>query len=60
MGKIIITNLSSKYSQKITDHSKQSAINAFKTASKRRIQKTAEATGNLIGNKIADKITTAS
>ena len=60
MGKIIITNLSSKYSQKITDHAKQSAINAFKTASKRRIQKTAEATGNLIGNKIADKITTAS
>ena len=60
MGKIIIRNLSSKYSQKITDHAKQSAINAFKTASKRRIQKTAEATGNLIGNKIADKITTAS
>ena len=60
MGKIIITNLSSKYSQKITDHAKQSAINAFKTASKRRIQKTAEATGNLIGNKTADKITTAS
>ena len=30
------------------------------TASKRAIQKTAEATGNLFGNKIADKITSAS
>ena len=28
-----------------------------KTASKRVIQKTSEATGDLIGNKIADKIT---
>ena len=31
-----------------------------KTASKRAIQKTAEATGDLIGNKIADKITSVS
>ena len=30
------------------------------TASKRIIQKTAEATGDLIGNKIADKITSVS
>ena len=30
------------------------------TASKRTIQKTAEATGDLIGNKIADKITSVS
>ena len=29
---------------------------AIKTASKRAIQKTAKATGDLIGNKIADKI----
>ena len=29
---------------------------AIKTASKRAIQKTVEATGNLIGNKTADKI----
>ena len=28
----------------------------MKTASKRAIQKTAEATGDLVGNKIADKI----
>ena len=32
----------------------------MKTTSKRAIQKTAEATGDLIGNKIADKITSAS
>ena len=43
-------NLSSKYSQKILDHAKKSAINALKTSSKRVIQKTAEATGDLIGN----------
>ena len=33
---------------------------AIKTASKRAIQKTAEATGDLIGNKIADKMTSVS
>ena len=32
-------------------------IDAAKTASKRVVQKTAEATGDLIGNKIADKVT---
>ena len=32
-------------------------IDAPKTASKRVIQKPAEATGDLIGNKIADKVT---
>ena len=32
-------------------------IDAAKTTSKRVVQKTAEATGDLIGNKIADKIT---
>ena len=35
---------------------KKSATDAIKTDSKRAIQKTAEATGDLIGNKIADKI----
>ena len=43
-------------SQKLLDHAKQSATDVFKTASKRAIQKTAEATGDLIGNKIASKI----
>ena len=35
---------------------KKTGIYAAKTASKRVVQKTAEATGDLIGNKIADKI----
>ena len=39
---------------------KKSARDALKTARKRAIQKRAEATGGLVGNKIADKITTIS
>ena len=39
---------------------KKSTADAIKTASKRAIQKTAEATGDLIDNKIADKITSVS
>ena len=52
-------NVSGKYSQKLKDRSKQSATDAIKTASKREIQKTAEATGNFFadaGNEIADEI----
>ena len=44
MGKKISKNLSSEYSQKLLDHTKQFATYALKTASKRTIQKTAEAT----------------
>ena len=54
--KNISKNLSSKYSQKHIDHTKQSATDEDKTSSKRAIQKIAEATGVLIGNKIAEKI----
>ena len=54
IGKNIIKNLNGKYSQKLLDHGKQSATDAFKTASKRPISETTEAT--LFGNKIADKI----
>ena len=36
---------------------KKSATDAFKIASKRTIQKSAEATGDLVGNTIANKIT---
>ena len=54
------THLSNKYSQKLFDTAKKSTIDAIKTASKRAIQKTAEAMGHLIGNKIADKITSHS
>ena len=56
MGK----NLSNKYGQKLLDSAKKSTTDAIKTASKRAIQKTAEATGDLIGNKTADKITSVS
>ena len=49
-------NLNSKYSQKLIDHPKQFATDAFKTASKKEIQKTVEATGDLIGNTIADAV----
>ena len=62
MGKNIYKNISEnvrgKYSpdmlatcQKLLDHAKQSATNMFKTASKRAIQRTEEATGDLIGRK---------
>ena len=60
IGKNISKDLSRKYSQKLLDHAKQSTIDALKTASKRVILKRAEATGDLIGNKIADKITRVS
>ena len=56
IGKNRSKSLSGKYSQKLLNHAKQSATDVFKTASKRAIQKTAEATGDLIGNKIASKI----
>ena len=39
------------------DTATKTGIDAAKTASKRVVQKTAEATGDLIGKKIADKIT---
>ena len=52
--------MSNKYSQKLVDTAKKSATDAINTASKRAIQKTAEATGYLVDNKIADKITSAS
>ena len=50
MGK----NLSNKYDQKRLDRAKKSTTNAIKTASKRAIQTTAEAPGDLLGNKITN------
>ena len=46
--------------KKLLDSAKKSKTDAIKTASKRAIQKAAEATGDLIGNKIPDKITSFS
>ena len=56
-SKNINKNLSSKYIQKLLDPDKKSASDALKTASKRTIQKAAEATDDLIVYKIADKVT---
>ena len=45
-----------KYGKKLMDTATKTEIDAAKTPSKRAAQKTAEATADLIGNKIADKI----
>ena len=50
-------SVSNKYGKRLVDAAKKSATDAIKTSSKIAIQKTAAATGDLIGNKIADKIT---
>ena len=57
-GRNISENFRGIYSQKRLDHTKQSATDSLKTVSKRRILKTAEATGDLISNKIADNFAT--
>ena len=46
-----------KYGKKLMDTARKTGIDAAKTASKWVVQKTAEARGDLIGNKIADNIT---
>ena len=46
-----------KYGKKLLDTATKGGIDAAKGASKKVVHKTAEATGDLIGNKIADKIT---
>ena len=58
IGKNISKSLSGKYSQKLLGHAIKSATDAFKTSSKRIIQKTAEATDvKNTGNKIDSEIT---
>ena len=59
-AKSIGKNLSNKYGHKLLDSAKKSTTDAIKTASKRTVQKRAEAIGDSIGNKIADKITSVS
>ena len=59
-AKNIGRNLSNKYGQKLVDTAKIFATDVLKTASKRAIQKTAKVTGDLVGNKIADNITSIS
>ena len=54
------TNFNSKYGKKLTDTAIKTGKDFATIAGKKIVQKTAEATGDLIGNKIADKITSAS
>ena len=49
--------LGDKYGKKLKDTATKTGIDAEKTASERVVPKTAAATGDLIGNKIAGKIT---
>ena len=49
-----------KYGKKLMDAATKTGIDAAKAASKREVHKTAEATGDLIRKKIANKITSVS
>ena len=53
-------NFDNKYGKKLMDTATKTGMDAAKIASKRVVQKTAEATGDLIRNKITDKITSIS
>ena len=54
------THSSNRDSQKVFHSAKKSTTDAIKGASKSAIQKTAGAAVNLLGNKTADEITSAS
>ena len=51
------TNFSNKYSKRLKDTATKAGKDFAIITGKKIIHKTAEATGDLIGNKIADKIT---
>ena len=53
-------NFSDKYSKSLMDKGIDISKTFAKTAGKKILTETAKATGDLIGNKIADKITSAS
>ena len=54
------TNFNSKYSKKLTDTAIKTGKDFATITGKKTVHKTAEATEDLIGNKIADKITAKS
>ena len=56
-GKKLMNTATKVGSKKITDTTKKQGSEFAKTAGKRIVEKSAEATGGLIGNKIADQIT---
>ena len=49
-------NLGNKYGKKLMDIATKTGMDASKIASKKVVQKPAEATGDLIENKITDKL----
>ena len=49
-------NLSNKYEKKLLDTAKITVLDVAKTTSKKVVYKTAKATGDLIGNRIAEKM----
>ena len=51
------TNFNSKYGKKLTDTAIKTGKDFAKISGKKIVHKSAEATGDLVGNKIADKIT---
>ena len=53
----VAKNLNNKYGQKLVDAVKKSATDTLKITDKEAIQKTAEASGDLVDNFTADKIT---
>ena len=59
-AKNIGKSLTNKYGQKLLDSAKKSTTDTMKAASKEQFIKTAEETGDLIGNKTADKVTSVS
>ena len=50
----VAKNLSNHYNQKLVDSAKKYTTDTIKTGSKRAIQKTAEVTDNLTGNKTTE------
>ena len=54
------TSFNSKYGKKLTDTAIKTGKDFATIAGKKIVHKSAEATGDLIGNKIADKITSTS
>ena len=57
LGKNLCKSFTGKYSQELLDHAKQSATDGLQTPLKKAIQNRAKDTGDLTGNKLADKIT---
>ena len=54
---MLVKKMSNKYGRRILDKSMDAGKDFAKIAGKKVLTKSAEATGDLIGNKIADRIT---